>query len=66
VTHEPIEGQIGTVTTELSPQGEVHVAGEMWSAVSDDGEAIVEGVSIIVAESEGLTLRVFRESEVGD
>ena len=66
VTHEPIEGQIGTVTTELSPQGEVYVAGEMWSAVSDDGEAIEEGVSIIVAETEGLTLRVFRESEVWD
>jgi membrane-bound serine protease (ClpP class) len=66
VTHEPIEGQIGTVTAELSPQGSVHVAGEVWSAVSDDGEPIEKGVSVIVAETEGLTLRVFRETEVGD
>ena len=66
VTHEPIEGRIGTVTAELSPQGEVHVAGERWRAVSDDGVVIEEGASVIVAEAEGLTLRVYRESEVGD
>lgn len=65
-TREPIEGQIGTVTAELSPHGSVHVAGEVWSAVSDDGGPIEEGASVIVAEAEGLTLRVFRESEVGD
>ncbi len=65
ITREPIEGQSGVVTSELSPRGEVHVGGEMWGAVSDDGETIEEGVNIIVGKAEGLTLHVFRESELG-
>ena len=28
-------GQVGVVSTEISPRGSVHVAGEEWSAVSD-------------------------------
>ena len=36
----------------------------MWSAVSDNGEPIPEGEEVVVAEVEGLTLKVFKASEV--
>ena len=57
-------GQTGKVTTALDPTGQVRVAGEAWTAVSDSGEAIAEGEEVIVLEVEGLTLKVFRESDV--
>ena len=57
-------GQTGMVTTALDPTGQVRVAGEMWTAVSDSGEAIAEGGEVIVLDVEGLTLKVFRESDI--
>ena len=57
-------GQTGMVTTALDPTGQVRVAGEMWTAVSDSGEAIAEGEEAIVLDVEGLTLKVFRESDI--
>ena len=48
----------------LSPTGTVHVAGESWTAVSDRGEPIEEGERVVVAEAEGLTLKVFRAAEI--
>ena len=53
-------GETGVVTTDLSPRGTVHVAGEQWSAVSDSGEPIPAGQEVLVSEAEGLTLKVFR------
>ena len=59
----PIVGQVAVVTANLDPQGTVHVGGEEWTAVSDSGEPIDEGEQVIVSETEGLTLKVFRSSE---
>jgi membrane-bound serine protease (ClpP class) len=56
--------QIGTATTALSPRGTVRLAGETWSAISDDGETISRGEEVVVSEVEGLTLKVFKASEV--
>ena len=65
-TTQPLVGQTAVATTALSPGGTIHVGGEDWSAVSDNGEPIGEGERVIVAEAEGLTLRVFKESEIGE
>ena len=53
-------GQTGRTTTELTPQGSVQVASELWSAVSDSGESIAEGEEVIVLDVDGLTLKVFK------
>ena len=50
----------GVATSDLAPSGSVHVAGEQWSAVSDSGEPIYEGESVMVLEAEGLKLKVFK------
>ena len=54
---------MGYTTTALEPRGRVKVDGELWSAVSDSGEPIGEGVEVIVADVDGLTLKVFEVSE---
>jgi len=51
-------GQSGVATTDIAPTGEVHVADEYWTAVSDTGEAISEGERVTVLGIEGLTLKV--------
>ena len=58
-------GQVARATTDLNPKGMVHVAGEDWSAMSDSGELIPEGEEVMVLDVEGLTLKVFKESEAG-
>ena len=45
----------------LEPKGTVQVASELWTAESDSGEAIESGASIVVAEVDGVTLKVIRE-----
>ena len=62
-TGPTLVGETGVVSTDLSPRGTVHVAGEQWSAVSDSGEPVPEGEEVIVSEIEGLTLKVFKASE---
>ena len=59
-----IVGQTGVVRTALEPRGTVQVASELWTAESDSGEAIESGASVVVAEVEGITLRVFREENL--
>ena len=59
-----IVGQTGVVRMALEPKGTVHVASELWTAESDSGEAIESGASVVVAEVEGVTLRVFREDNL--
>lgn len=51
-------GQSGFTTTDLSPEGEVHIANEMWTAVSETGEIINKGDPVKVLSMDGLTLRV--------
>ena len=58
-----VVGQVAVVTSPLDPQGSVHVGGEEWTAISDSGELIEKGEEVIVSESEGLTLKIFRSSE---
>lgn len=58
--HRELLNQIGTATTPLEPSGTVQLAGELWSAVSDDGKPIPAGEEVIVLEVDGLTLKVFK------
>ncbi len=51
-------GRTGRATTPLEPQGSVQVESELWSAVSDSGEPIEEGVEVTVVGVEGVVLRV--------
>ena len=59
-------GQLAVATTDLTPSGTVHVAGEHWSAVSDSGEPVEQGEEVLVTEAEGLTLKVLKPSESGE
>jgi len=56
-------GQMGQATTDLSPRGTVYVAGEQWSAESDNGEPIQNGKEVLVTAVEGLVLRVFQAED---
>ncbi len=53
-------GRAGLATSEIAPRGTVHLAGEYWSAVSDSGEAIPEGEKVMVVETDGVVLKVFK------
>lgn len=54
---ESLVGQEGVARTALSPEGTVHVAGELWTASAEDG-GIAEGERIRVVAVDGLRLRV--------
>lgn len=51
-------GKTGIVTRELSPNGQVYIRGEIWSAKSCDASTIPENTEIIVTNLAGLTLIV--------
>jgi membrane-bound serine protease (ClpP class) len=55
-----IVGEEGVATTNLSPRGEVRLAGETWGAESVE-ERIQAGASVIVVRREGLTIYVKRK-----
>ena len=57
---QTLVGQIGTTTTALDPRGTIQIASEQWSAVSDSGEPIPQDQEVIVADIEGLILKVFK------
>lgn len=57
---ESLLGRRGIVRAPLDPDGTVWVAGELWTALADDGP-IAEGEQVEVVAVEGLRLRV-RES----
>ncbi len=61
VGREALVGRIGRTRNELSPAGMVHVAGELWSAVSIDGDIIPADTEIRVAGVDGLRLNVERK-----
>ena len=63
---ETLVGRTGYTTTALEPRGSVHVESEVWSAVSDSGRPIEEGVEVIVVDVDGLTLKVFEASDTNE
>lgn len=50
-------GEIGVVTTALTPIGVVHVASESWSAVSTSGP-VPAGTRVMIVDVDGLRLKV--------
>lgn len=56
---EVMLGRQGVVRAALDPEGMVWVAGELWTAVADDGP-LAEGEPVEVIAIEGLRLRVRR------
>jgi membrane-bound serine protease (ClpP class) len=63
ITTAALVGTTGVVSAELAPSGMVFVGGEEWGAVSDTGDAIEEGVEVVVTDVEGLTLKVYKATE---
>ncbi len=57
---EAMMGLSGKVIKSIAPTGKILVRGEIWNAVSESGEEIVEGADVIVAEMEGMLLKVKR------
>jgi membrane-bound serine protease (ClpP class) len=56
---EALIGRIGETRTALAPQGMIHVAGELWSAVIEPGTSDVNvGERVEVIGMDGLRLRV--------
>ena len=63
---QTLVGQTGYTRTVLEPQGSVQVASELWSAVSESGQSIGEGVEVLVVDMEGLTLKVAETNPTGE
>lgn len=63
---ENLVGQPGKVVTALAPRGSVRVAGETWSAVTESGRPIAEGVEVVVVGMDGLTLNVLETDELSE
>jgi membrane-bound serine protease (ClpP class) len=59
-----IVGQTGVARSTLDPRGTVYLAGELWTAKSESGDTIEVGESIVAAELDGVTLRVYTESSL--
>jgi membrane-bound serine protease (ClpP class) len=57
-------GQVGRARSQLAPEGQVTVQGEIWRAVAD-GEPIDEGASVRIVDVQGLTLRVVKVGNPG-
>ncbi len=53
-----VTGEAGTVSTDISPLGTVHVVGEEWTARSEDGRPLARGARVNVVRQDGLTLYV--------
>ncbi len=53
-----VTGEAGTVSTDISPLGTVHVVGEEWTARSEDGHPLSRGARVKVVRQDGLTLYV--------
>src|SRR5687767_10904913 len=55
---EAMVGMPGVVLTDLAPEGQVKVQGQIWKAISD--ENLDRGQDVEVTEVDGLLLRVAR------
>ena len=56
-------GTLGTVASDLAPQGLVRVGSETWTAVSEDGNVIAGGEPVRVTQVNGLILTVSRQED---
>jgi membrane-bound serine protease (ClpP class) len=56
---EALAGASGVAATDLLPEGQVRVRGELWQAVCDEGARA--GESVVVESVSGLTLQVRRK-----
>jgi membrane-bound ClpP family serine protease len=52
-------GTVGKVASRLAPEGQVRIKGELWGAVSDEGD-IEAGERVIVIREDGLKLFVHK------
>jgi len=55
---EALIGKVGETRTKVQEEGSVFIAGELWSAKSENGKSIPAGVSIHVLRREGFVLVV--------
>lgn len=51
-------GEVGTVATDLAPEGKVYVHSEYWNAVAD--EPILAGSAVRITAVDGMKIRVER------
>jgi membrane-bound serine protease (ClpP class) len=56
-----LEGETGTARTDLNPEGDVFVEGEIWRAEAD--QPVVKGEKVVVTKVEGLTLKVTKKKQ---
>ncbi len=59
----PLIGAVGVAASVLDPRGTVHVAGENWTAMTEDGIVIEIGERVEVLKVEGTLLTVGRVEE---
>ena len=52
------------IRSTLDPKGTVYLVGELWSAESEFGEIVEDGESVVAAELDGVTFKVFRKSSL--
>lgn len=53
---EALVGQVGVAVSDLWPEGQIRVAGELWKARCDGG--CDAGANVVIRKVEGLTLLV--------
>ena len=53
--------QVGVARTDLDPEGDVFVQGELWKAQAD--QPIKKGEKIVVTGMEGFTLKVTKKKQ---
>ena len=59
----PLIGALGVANTDLDPRGTVHVANEIWTAVTEGDIVIKTGERVKVIKAEGTILTVVRAGE---
>jgi membrane-bound serine protease (ClpP class) len=62
---EALVGATGVSTSDLAPNGQVHVRGELWTATAQEGP-IRQGDVVQVIGVEGLRLRIIRKAAEQD
>ena len=55
-----VVGYRGRVVKKLTPKGSIRVRGEIWRAISETGEHILEGEEVFIVRREGNVLYVKR------
>ena len=62
---EAMVGMVGVAKTTLDPTGTVFVHGERWQATVDEGK-VEPGEEVVIAEVDGLSLRVTKKNRGGE